>query len=172
MEKKAKDSDIFCQNCGEKIKADYVIDETYHYAGFANRLAAYLIDGIIIYIVSFIIGLVLSLLELMQLSNFSGIVESGMFGIGSNIFSIITTWLYFAIMESSSKQATLGKMALGIKVTDLEGNRISFGRATGRYFAKILSCMTLFIGYFMALFTEKKQALHDILAGTLVIKES
>ena len=83
---------------------------------------------------------------------------------------MVVSWLYFALLESSPKQATLGKMALGIKVTDLDGNRISFGRATGRFFAKIISGVILMIGYIMAAFTAKKQALHDIIASTLVIK--
>lgn len=78
-------------------------------------------------------------------------------------------WLYFALMESSAYQGTLGKMALGIRVTDLDGGQIDFGRATGRYFAKILSFITLMIGYIMAAFTGKKQALHDIIAGTVVL---
>jgi len=80
-------------------------------------------------------------------------------------------WLYFALMESSSKQATLGKMALSIIVTDMNGNRLTFGRATGRYFGKIISGMILMIGYIMAGFTEKKQALHDIIAGCLVVNK-
>lgn len=84
--------------------------------------------------------------------------------------SKIVEWLYFAIMESSTHQGTLGKIALGIKVTDIQGNRISFARATGRYFGKILSGLVLMIGFIMAGFTEKKQALHDILADCLVIK--
>jgi uncharacterized RDD family membrane protein YckC len=71
-------------------------------------------------------------------------------------------------MESSSYQGTLGKMIFGLKVTDLYGNRISFERATGRNFAKILSAMILGIGYLMVAFTERKQGLHDLLAGTLV----
>jgi len=82
----------------------------------------------------------------------------------------IVPWLYFALMEASAKQATLGKLALGIKVTDEAGNRVSFGRATGRFFSKILSGMILCIGYIMIAFTKKKQGLHDILAGTLVVK--
>ena len=65
----------------------------------------------------------------------------------------------------------MGKKALGIIVTDISGQRISFGRATGRYFAKQLSTIILLIGYIMAAFTEKKQALHDMMAGTLVIKK-
>jgi uncharacterized RDD family membrane protein YckC len=72
-------------------------------------------------------------------------------------------------MESSVKQATLGKLAIGIIVTDLQGSRITFGRATGRYFGKILSSLILSIGYIMAGFTEKKQALHDMIAGCLVV---
>jgi uncharacterized RDD family membrane protein YckC len=82
----------------------------------------------------------------------------------------VAGWLYFALMESSAKGATLGKMALGLRVTDLSGNRISFGRATGRYFGKIVSGMIFSIGYIMAGFTQQKQALHDIMAGCLVVR--
>jgi len=81
-------------------------------------------------------------------------------------------WLYYALMESSGRQATLGKMALGIKVVDRQGGRISFARATGRYFAKILSGLILMIGYLMAGFTSRKQALHDMVAGCLVVNRS
>lgn len=83
----------------------------------------------------------------------------------------ILQWLYYALMESSTWQATLGKKALGLEVTDLQGHRIGFGRASGRYFGKILSFLILGIGFIMAGFTERKQALHDILAGTLVIRK-
>ena len=83
--------------------------------------------------------------------------------------SIVIGWLYFALMESSTKQATVGKMVLGIVVTDLDGNRISFIKATGRHFGKILSVLTLGIGFLMIAFTEKRQGLHDRLAGTLVL---
>jgi uncharacterized RDD family membrane protein YckC len=88
---------------------------------------------------------------------------------GAILLIIVALWLYYALMESSSKQATLGKLALGIVVTDLNGNRISFGRATGRYFGKIVSGMIFAIGYIMAGFTEKKQALHDMIASCLVV---
>jgi uncharacterized RDD family membrane protein YckC len=84
---------------------------------------------------------------------------------------IVLNWLYYSLLESSVWQGTLGKKALGLEVTDLDGNRISFGRATGRFFAKFISAIILFIGYIMAGFTEKKQALHDIIAGTLVIRK-
>ena len=83
----------------------------------------------------------------------------------------VITWLYFAIMESSAAKATLGKLALGIIVTDIRGNKISFMKATGRYFGKIISGFILCIGYLMAGFTEKKQALHDIMAGCIVVRK-
>jgi uncharacterized RDD family membrane protein YckC len=73
-------------------------------------------------------------------------------------------------MESSGSQATVGKMMCGLRVTDTQGQRISFGRATGRYFAKILSALTLFIGYLMVGWTRQKRGLHDFIAGTLVIR--
>jgi uncharacterized RDD family membrane protein YckC len=81
---------------------------------------------------------------------------------------IFAAWIYEAVMESSAKQATLGKMIFGLQVTDLYGRRISFARATGRHFAKYLSSLILFFGYIMAGLSERKQALHDHLAGTLV----
>lgn len=84
--------------------------------------------------------------------------------------NIIIEWLYYLLMESSTKQATFGKIILSIKVTDLNGSRVSFAKATGRYFGKILSGLILCIGYFIAGFTEKKQALHDILSGCLVVE--
>jgi len=82
---------------------------------------------------------------------------------------IVGQWLYYALMESSSRQGTLGKMALRIIVTDLDGKRISFGKASGRYFGKIISGIILYIGFIMIAFTEKKQGLHDMLASTLVV---
>jgi len=118
------------------------------------------------------------------------ILMSGLFGIAMQptadleglagaIFSIgvvvlmcllfVGYWLYYTAMESSRHQATLGKKALGIIVTDMSGNRISFARANGRFFGKWISGMILNIGYLMAAFTEKKQALHDILASCLVV---
>lgn len=120
------------------------------YAGFWKRFLAYLIDAILLGIIG-------------------GILTSQMDEGAAGSVTTILGWLYFAGMESSSRQATLGKSVLGIYVTDLNGNRISFLRATGRYFAKILSAIILFIGYIMAAFTERKQALHDMLASTLVL---
>jgi uncharacterized RDD family membrane protein YckC len=131
------------------------------YAGFWKRFAALIIDSMIIGMVTYIVYLMIPVM----LSR--GRPESQV-SLGW-IVGMIVNWLYRAIMESSSVQATLGKMALGIIVTDYEGDRISFGRATGRLLAKIISGVILFFGYIMAGFTEKKQALHDMIAGTLVV---
>ena len=135
----------------------------YGYAGFWKRFAACVIDQIILFIASFCVGLVVGLVY--------GVVfqpPKGAWLLG-NVIGIIMTWLYFAWLESSPKQATPGKMMFGIKVTDMNGNRISFGNASGRHFGKILSCLMLFVGYIMAAFTPKKQGLHDIFAGCLVV---
>jgi uncharacterized RDD family membrane protein YckC len=91
----------------------------------------------------------------------------GFFGI-----ILVVSWLYYALSESSSWQATLGKKILNLKVTDISGQPISFGRASGRYFAKIITGMIpLMIGYIMAGFTEKKQAIHDMIASCLVLRK-
>jgi uncharacterized RDD family membrane protein YckC len=92
--------------------------------------------------------------------------------IGFMVFIYIAIILYFPILESSNWQATIGKRAVGIKVIDLDGKRITFPRALGRFFAKIISGLVLYIGFIMAGFTERKQALHDIIAGTLVIMDN
>ncbi|GAA0892223.1 RDD family protein [Fulvivirga kasyanovii] len=153
------------------------------YAGFWLRFVAYILDAIILSIAYWIIiSPLLGLFGLGTFNSFSSgtMTEEEMMGMASifsgsiviiQIISIVLYWLYFALMESSSKQATIGKMALGIVVTDMHGNRINFGQATGRYFGKIISSIILLIGYIMAGFTEKKQALHDMLAGTLVVKK-
>ena len=131
------------------------------YAGFWRRVLAVILDG-------FVVGIVTVPLSLA----FGGGDGTGSTAYSPEASSISTaiTWLYYAFMESSSKQATLGKMALGIIVTDLEGRRIGFGKATGRHFAKILSALIIGIGFLMVAFTQRKQGLHDILAGTLVVK--
>ena len=85
--------------------------------------------------------------------------------------SIAAIWLYFTLMESSRYQGTLGKIAIGIKVTDINGNRISWGKANARFWSKYVSALILYIGFIMAAFTDKRQALHDIIAGTLVLKK-
>jgi len=139
------------------------------YGGFWIRVVAAIIDAIIVRVVVSPIHLIFGGLGLA--GAMSGIHPIGLGLLGGGVTVIATlfgSWLYEAFMESSSYQATLGKMIFGMKVTDLNGNRISFERATGRHFAKWLSAMVLGIGYIMVGFTERKQGLHDLLAGTLV----
>ena len=137
--------------------------DTSMYAGFWRRVAAVILDGLLLGIVTVPLSLALGG------GDDIGSTSSSYSPAASSI-STVVSWLYYALMESSAKQATLGKMALGIRVTDLDGNRITFGKATGRYFAKILSALILGIGFLMVAFTQRKQGLHDILAGTLVFK--
>lgn len=86
------------------------------------------------------------------------------------IIPLISQWLYWSLMQSSESQATVGQKALGIMVVDVDGNKVSFGQATGRFFGNILNLLTLSIGYFMFFFNEKQQCLHDLVSGTLVVR--
>jgi uncharacterized RDD family membrane protein YckC len=139
------------------------------YGGFWVRFVAYLIDAIIIGIGSTIIRLVVSLLLGTGMGMLTGGGSFAVLVIGL-VISTVGGWLYYALMESSQRQATFGKQAFGLIVTDLNGDRIGFGQATGRYFAKILSGLILYIGFIMVGFTDRKQGLHDMIAGTLVAK--
>jgi uncharacterized RDD family membrane protein YckC len=123
----------------------------YNYAGFGDRLVATIIDGLILAIPNVILKLVLP--------------EDV-----ADLATVLMGWLYGALLESGDNQATLGKKAMNIIVTDLDGERISFGKATIRHFSKIISALLILIGYLMQPFTEKRQALHDMIAGTLVYK--
>ena len=120
------------------------------YAGFWKRVLASIIDWLVMVVPMLIVTAIIG--------------EQS-----SNILSVVVGWLYYALMESSKHQGTLGKLALGIKVTDMDGQPISFGRASGRHFAKIISSIILGIGFLMVAFTEKKQGLHDIMASCLVV---
>jgi uncharacterized RDD family membrane protein YckC len=157
------------------ISTAYTPSESY--AGFWKRLGAMIIDQIILYIVNIFVAM-----PLIALSGFSlftptldaSDLQSGMFWLLLQIYltvlvvSLVIQWLYYAILESVVG-ATPGKMLLRIQVTDLDGCRISFGRASLRYFGKIISSLILGIGYLMAGFSERKQALHDMLSGCLVV---
>ena len=85
--------------------------------------------------------------------------------------NLLISVIYYVTLETSAKQGTWGKQIVGIKVTDLQGNRITIGRAVGRYFAKFITGCTCGIGVVMPLFTEKKQTLHDMIAGCLAINK-
>lgn len=135
------------------------------YGGFWRRVGASILDSLILYAVMFVVILAMAIGET---GNEADSAAAGLWAVlASNVFA----WLYSALLESSSRQATLGKMAFGIRVTDLNGQRIGFGRATGRYFAKWISGFTLGVGFVMAGFTQRRQTLHDKIAGTLVVKK-
>ncbi len=141
------------------------------YGGFLLRFASAIIDGLILMIP--IYGSMFLLLgSTMDFENPEAMEDPpiALFGLWY-LFVMVAYWLYFALMESGKNQATFGKMAVGLKVTDMDGGRISFLKATGRLFGKIISGLILYIGYIMAAFTEKKQALHDIMASCLVVKK-
>lgn len=145
------------------------------YGGFWIRVLAYIVDRIVLGVIFIPVWIFFGLRLATQLH---GIPPNGpdqlgpIFHFVGNVgpLALIVQWLYEALLTSSSWQGTLGKHMLDLKVTDEQGNRISFERATGRYFAKIISSLTLGIGYLMVAFTERKQALHDMIAGTLVVK--
>ena len=139
-----------------------------NFAGFWIRVGAYLIDIIIL-------GIAITILQTVTGINMGvnfdpDLAPTGLEGEGASLLQLIIGIAYFAGLESSSWQATVGKKALGLVVVDTSGNRVSFLRALGRYLAKIVSAIILLIGYIMVAFTEKKQGLHDMIASTLVIK--
>lgn len=148
-------------------------DDNYIFAGFWLRLFAMVIDGILITAVTFIpffmIGYFIGYAMLDGASNYEIDATAGAVG---NLMGLVVGWLYYGVMESSKFQGTFGKRMLGLRVVDLYGERISFVRASGRHFGKILSPLTLFIGCFMAGWTRKKQALHDKMSGCLVVRNN
>ncbi|PZR40319.1 MAG: RDD family protein [Azospira oryzae] len=155
-----------------------------NYASFGQRLVAIIIDSIIIWLLQMFIIVPLlaaigigaaggmSTMDMEDPEQVGGMVAVIMAMAGTYfIVAMAVQILYFTFMESSKTQATVGKLAMGIKVTDLNGNKLDFGKAFVRNLCRLLSNFTFLIGYIIAAFTEKKQALHDIIAGTLVVKK-
>jgi uncharacterized RDD family membrane protein YckC len=145
-----------------------------NYAGFWIRVVAYLIDAVLL-------GIPTSILFAVFGGGISALVGSNqdpstinvaaLFGALGTVILIVLAihFCYFIFMESSEKQATVGKMVLSLKVTDVNGRRISIGQSVGRTLSKLLSSI-LYIGYIMVGVTEKKQGLHDMIAGTFVVR--
>lgn len=138
------------------------------YGGFWIRVLAYIIDTMVLQFAS-------SIFILVGVGAVAGASAANETAVGAGMIAVygltlVMSWLYFAILESSAWQGSLGKQALKLVVTDQRGERIGFGRATGRYFAKILSTLIFLIGFFMVGWTERKQGLHDFIAGTRVYR--
>jgi len=135
-----------------------------YFAGFDQRWMASVLDWFMVSLAIIFLG-VIALLFISE--------KSTQIMIAVSVLGIIpiVNFIYHVVMEASPKQGTYGKQILKIKVTDLQGERIGFTKAFGRNLAKILSVFTLFIGYLYSFFNSKQQCLHDVVAGTLVIKD-
>jgi len=131
------------------------------YAGFWRRLLSLLIDGTLLAGVE------------VAMARSIAVITPNDFQALANVAPVSAAlwWAYFAVMESSPAQGTLGKISLNLRVTDTHGDPITFRRAAFRHVFKILSTLFLGIGWLMAAFTPRKQGLHDLLAGTLVLRE-
>ena len=148
-------------------------------AGFLRRWAALFLDQLILTMVFYALmfGVILlaglfgefSSLESQNPDEMSPAMMAVVLGLTA--FYYVAAGAYYALMESSRHQATVGKMVLGIKVVDAQGARLNFGHALGRWFAAALSYLTLYIGFLMAAFTHDKRALHDMLANTFVVDQ-
>jgi len=154
------------------------------YAGFWLRFVAYVIDALMCgLVIGFMIVVIAAIVGVGTFRQAGGHFDDSdnpflapaviMLIFGLAFVLICAIWLYYALLESSVHQGTLGKMALGLIVTDMQGRRVTFGRASGRFFAKLITGLIPFwIGYIMAGFTQKKQALHDLIASCLVLKKT
>jgi uncharacterized RDD family membrane protein YckC len=189
----------FCQNCGLGLSSSlapppaaaparayagvppltYVAAPAAPYGGFWIRFLAHLIDHVILSAVAAPLFFIMVLPAAIRVAHEAERTQEPspelIFSVLSSVFIYVALafagqWLYEAFLTSSSWQGTIGKRVLHLKVVDEGGNRISFGRATGRFFAKILSHMFFAIGFIMIAFTERKRGLHDLLAGTVVMK--
>jgi len=151
------------QNKPEPLTPDPASPQSSTPASFWQRFVAWLID-------SLLVGFMINLISIALLFLGTRYAEATLLT-EVPVVQFILAWIYWAYAESSIKQATLGKRAMGIIITNMQGGRISFWRASGRFFCKILSAMILMIGFLMPIFTEKKQALHDMIAECLVVSK-
>ena len=135
------------------------------YAGFWKRLLAFVVDLGVTSLIFFALAIILPILLGPRL----GVPRGSVILAAGTVAWLAVTWLYWALMESSSKQGTVGKDLVGIMVTDAEGSRMSFRKATLRHFAKVASALPALAGFTMAGFTAKKQGLHDLITGSRVV---
>ena len=135
------------------------------YAGFWKRLLAFVVDLGVTSLIFSALAIILPILLGPRL----GVPSGGVILAAGAVVWLVITWLYWALMESSSKQGTVGKDLLGIVVTDAEGNRMSFRKATVRHLGKLASALLVLAGFVMVGFTAKKQGLHDLITGSRVV---
>jgi len=135
------------------------------FAGFWRRLSACLVDSILLYFPASTLRVILGLPLLRMRDDWSDprVLEA-------QCFAIAMAWLYCSLFESSRTRGTLGQQLLGMQVTDVEGRRISFARATGRHWAQWLSVFICGVGYLLNLWTSRRQTLHDLVAGCVVVR--
>jgi len=193
------DSAAFCTNCGQAVSVAArpatpvmsvpayagvpaaVATPRVEYAGFWLRAVAFLVDNVVMSVAILVVlvplifltglGSLLSHINFEEEMNDAGVIVIIGFFFLALVASVLVTWLYHALMESSEWQATVGKRMFGLVVTDTAGQRVSFARASGRHFGKIITNMLpVFIGYLMAAFTERRQALHDMIAGCVILR--
>lgn len=136
------------------------------FAGLARRIAAFIPDFLIVSLVQLVVCMPL-FIAVHRLGRFS----ETQLDYALTIVAFAIAWLYNSGLEASPWQATVGKKLLGIQVVDLQGGRVGFWRASARFFAKLFSAL-MFIGFIIIDFTPKKQGLHDIVAGCLVVRKS
>ncbi len=139
------------------------------YAGFARRFAALFVDGLVLIVPGFVLSFLLGIPFAILMHGYDERTRNIAQFVFGMVVGLLLRGAYFAVMESSKEQGTIGKRALGIKVTNASGAKLTFTEALGRWFAASLSHLTLYIGFFMAGFTDRKRALHDMVAGTLVV---
>jgi len=135
------------------------------FGGFWRRFAAAFVDGVVLFFPQSIVRVLLGL----PLFSSHDASDSGTELLVS-VGSLFMYWLYSALFESSARQATLGQQVLGLQVMDLDGRRVSFARATGRYFAQLLSVLLCGVGYLFNLWTSRRQTLHDLVAGCVLVR--
>ena len=128
-------------------------------------MAAAFIDGIVLFFPQAIARVALNLPLLSSGDSTDAVME-----LLVSVGTLVMYWLYSSFLESSARQATLGQQLLGLQVMDLEGRRISFGRATARYFSQILSALICGVGYLFNLWTSRRQTLHDLVAGCVLVR--
>ncbi len=159
--------DSFAALAGVAGAEEQPVELDVKYAGFWLRVLAYLIDNLILG------GFLAVTLTVFRFAfALQGQGQEGAVVFLYYLMGLPAVFLYFVLLESSEMQATIGKRIVGIKVVDLNGERIAFGQASVRFLAKALSNLTLGIGYLFVAFTRKKQALHDAVAGCFVVKRA